>query len=451
MPRAPIVEQQLTRLRGARDDLGHELRAGARWLGEHALVRAVFSRAAANGEVFARLERDPELRADPYPAYEVIRARGRLVRGSLVWASTDHALATALLRHPDAGVTVGVPDLPRPMRALIRWGEDPWAVGPVDPPSLLAVNPPDHTRLRRLVNRAFTARQVQAQEEVVAETATGLLDAIEGEGSRVDLVEAYSSQLPVSVIGSILGVPPAENQQLLEWGNSAALLLDPGLSIGRFRQGNSAMRALHEWVDGHIERKRREPSDDLLSRLAGLEGDDVLSDVELRMVALLVLAAGFETTVNLISNAVALLDAHPHQRDLALAEPERWAGVVEETLRFESPVQNVIRTAPRALQIDGVDIPAGATVLLYLGAANRDPNVFDDPHTFDITRANAADHLAFSSGIHYCLGASLARAEARIALRMLFERFPGLTIDGEAVRRSTLVLRGYDRLPVRTH
>jgi cytochrome P450 len=434
-----------------RDPVG-DVRAAARWVGEHALTRAFFEHAARSGELFARIDCDPALRADPYPAYEELRSLGRLVPGRVVSATTDHALTTALLRHPDVRVGAGLRDLPGPLGALARWGTDPWAAGPIDPPSLLATDGVDHARMRRLVNRAFTARQVRSQEDLVAATAERLLDRIERAGAeRTDLVDAYAAQLPVAVIGAILGVPERDHRQLLAWGNSAASLLDPGLRWGRYRRASSAVRAMHRWVTAHVEEKRRHPGDDLLSQLALLDGDGdetQLTDLELRAVALLVLAAGFETTVNLISNAVVLLEQHRDQRERALAEPDLWAGVVEETLRFDPPVQNSLRIVPHDLELEGVEIAGGTPVLLFLAAANRDPAVFDDPQVFDVARPNANAHLAFSSGAHYCLGAALARAEARIALQMLHERFPDLRVDGTPRRRETRVLRGFERLPV---
>ncbi|WP_447643805.1 cytochrome P450 [Nocardioides zeae] len=446
----PLLDRH-DRVPARRDPVG-DVRAAARWAGEHALTRAFFEHAARSGELFARIDCDPALRADPYPAYEELRSRGRIVPGRIVSATADHALTTALLRHPDVRVGAGLRDLPGPLGALGRWGTDPWAAGPIDPPSLLAIDGVDHARLRRLVNRAFTARQVRAQEDLVTATAERLLDRIERSGAeRTDLVDAYAAQLPVAVIGAILGVPERDHRQLLAWGNSAASLLDPGLRWGRYRRASSAVRALHRWVTEHVEAKRRDPGDDLLSQLALLDGDGDetgLTDLELRAVALLVLAAGFETTVNLISNAVVLLERHREQRDRALAEPDLWAGVVEETLRFDPPVQNSLRVVPHDLELEGVAIAGGTPVLLFLAGANRDPAVFDDPHVFDSARPNANAHLAFSSGAHYCLGAALARAEARIALRMLHERFPDLRVDGEPVRRETRVLRGFERLPV---
>jgi cytochrome P450 len=181
-----------------------------------------------------------------------------------------------------------------------------------------------------------------------------------------------------------------------------------------------------------------------------MDGDDRLTDVELRATAGLLLAAGFETTVNLLSSGTQLLATHPDQLALLLEERDLWPGAVEEVLRFESPVQVTARSALRQTSVAGIDIQPGQMVVTMLGGANRDPDVFPEPHRFDVTRKNARDHLAFSGGIHYCLGAALARLEGEVGLRLLFERYPDLDVDAGAVRRRTRVLRGWERLPIRT-
>jgi cytochrome P450 len=199
-----------------------------------------------------------------------------------------------------------------------------------------------------------------------------------------------------------------------------------------------------------VARLRREPGDDLLSALATMADDDGsgLTETELLATALLVFGAGFETTVNLIGNGAAQLFAAPDQRRLLTEDPSRWPNAVDEVLRIDSPVQRTARRAHRNTTVHGVPVAAGELVVLVLAAANRDPQVFGDPHTFDVTRANARDHVAFSSGIHYCLGAALARMEGEVALRALFERFPDLAPAGRPERRRTLILRGYAAMPV---
>jgi cytochrome P450 len=205
---------------------------------------------------------------------------------------------------------------------------------------------------------------------------------------------------------------------------------------------------MHAFLREHFDRLRRDPGDDLVSRLVGLSGEEALTERELHATVMLLLGAGFETTVNLVGNAVVALDAHRDQWEALCAEPAGWANAVEEALRFDSPVQLTGRTARADVEVAGQRLPAGTRVTLLLGAANRDPDVFAEPARFDVTRVNARDHLAFSAGVHYCLGAGLARLEAEVALRALSERFPRLRVAGRPVRRDLRTLRGFEVLPV---
>jgi cytochrome P450 len=200
----------------------------------------------------------------------------------------------------------------------------------------------------------------------------------------------------------------------------------------------------------HVARLKQQPGDDLLSKLAALVDEgETLNDVELRATALLVIGAGFETTLNLIANGVVQLLDHPDQLAVLKENPAGWENAVDEILRYDSPVQATVRVSGEDTELAGHRVAAGKFVSIMLGGANRDPDVFTDPQRFDVTRPNAREHLAFSSGIHFCLGASLARLEGTIALRKLFERFPDLAISGTPVRRQMRVLRGYEHLPVR--
>jgi cytochrome P450 len=422
----------------------------AAWSLAHGIQRRFLRRNAARGDVVAQLAIDPAVIADPYAAFDELRARGRVVRNGFVAGTVDHAVADAVLRSEDFGTGAGQAELPAPLRRLHGWVTDQETLGPVDPPSMLVVDPPDHTRYRRLVSRSFTARKVGRMADRVADVAGRLLDEIAADAPAFDLVERYASRLPIGVIADLLGIPDEERVLVLEWGNQAAVTLDPGLDWPTYRTAATALREMHAWFDTHLERLRREPGDDLLSGLLRARGADQLTDVEVHAIGLLVLGAGFETTVNLIGNAVALLDQHPDQLARLVAEPDGWPNAVEEVLRVESPVQLTMRAALRDTDVAGESVAAGEAMLVYLAGANRDPAVFADPGRFDVTRPNAGDNLSFSAGIHYCLGASLARLEAAVGLRLLYERFPDLRVAGAPQRRGTRVLRGYAALPVTT-
>ena len=417
---------------------------------------AIRARARA-GNPDAEVLLDPSVRDDPFGHYERLRDDRPLVGGALARTSVHHDVCTEVLRSDDFGVVgrARADGLPPVLQVALRLAGPRPSVGPVDPPSMLAVDPPEHTRYRRLVSRAFSARAVARLRERTTEIADELLDELAREatahGGRVDLVERYASLLPVTVISEMLGVPTAMREQFLAWGDGAAPSLDMGVDWRTHRSVERSLAELDAWFRGHLDRLRREPGDSLLSALVTAASDDEagLTDEELLATALLVFGAGFETTVNLIANGAVQLFEHPDQRRVLADDPSLWPNAVEEILRVDSPVQRTGRRAVRATAVHDVPIAEGELVILVLAAANRDPRLFPDPHRFDVTRANARDHLAFSSGIHFCLGAALARMEGEIALRALFERFPGLTSAGTPRRRRTVMLRGYELLPVR--
>lgn len=424
-------------------------RSFAAWTLAHGLQRALIQRGARKGDLISRMVMDPALRLDPYPAYEELRARGAVSANGLISASVDHAVCNEVLRSDAFGTAGGQGELPKPLQWLHHRVIDPDTLGPVDPPSMLAVDPPLHTRYRKQVARAFTARKVGRMGDRVDSVAAELLDELAG-STGFDLIDAYASQLPVTVIADLLGVPASDRERLLVLGNEAAVTLDPGLSWKQFRRAEVALREMHTWFRGHVEQLTANPGDDLISQLVQLDGPDRLDPVELHQVGLLVLAAGFETTVNLIGNAVAMLDGHPDQLRWLQDNPDGWGNAVDEVLRHQPPVQLTLRIALRETEVAGKTFLPGHGILLYVGGANRDPAVFTDPASFDVTRPNADQHLSFSAGVHYCLGASLARLEAAVALRALYERFPDLHVSGRGERRPTRVLRGYERLPVAT-
>lgn len=424
------------------------MKTTTRWALQHCVVRVAAGRAARRGDLHARFMNDDRYRADPFPFYAEVRRTGRLVKGRLVNVTASYDVVSEVLRSDDWRAGPDEDAMPRPIRRLVRWSRDPRALGPIDPPSLLVVEPPDHTRYRRLVSKVFTARAVEALRPRIEAVAQGLLDQLTGR-DEADLVDAYASRLPVAVIAQILGVPPEDHARVLRLGHLAAPSLDVGLSYRDFRVVDGAVRDFQTWLTGHIERLRREPGDDLLSQLVRIEDEgDRLDEVELKATAGLLLAAGFETTVNLLGSATVLLLEHPEQLALAQQEPALWPAAVDEALRLEGPVQMTGRFAVRDTVAADQPMSRGELVVTYLGGANRDPDVFDRPDEFDLRRPNARDHLTFSAGRHFCVGAALARLEGEVALRALFDRYPGLSRRDGATRRTTRVLRGWQTLPV---
>jgi cytochrome P450 len=426
----------------------------ARWALSHGLLRTVVASRARGGSADARLLRDPAWQAEPWAHYRLLRECRPFAAGPTGRITAHHDVVTQVLRSDDFGVADRDRVLPAPARAAMRLVGPRRYAGVDAPPSMLAVDPPDHARFRRLVTRAFTAKAVAAlrtrTEEIAAELLDELADAFGHEGP-VDLVRRYAALVPVTVIAEMLGVPPEMRRTLLAWGDGAAASLDMGMPWPSYARSERSLAAFDAWLRGHLRGLREAPGQDLLSTLVQVADDDGsgLTEQELVATSMLILAAGFETTVNLISNGTVRLFENPDQRALLTEDPSLWPNAVDEVLRHDSPVQRTARMARRDTEVEGVPVAQGEIVVTVLGAANRDPAVFPDPDRFDVTRANAKDHVAFSSGIHYCLGAALARMEGEVALRALFTRFPDLAPAGEAVRRPTVILRGWETLPVR--
>lgn len=418
------------------------------WFAMHGVIRVMSRLAARRGDPQARMVADPALRADPMPFFDELRARGPLVRAQACLLTVDHAVAHELLRSDDFRVVSIGSNLPKPLRLLEELTR-PDLLHPLRPPSLLAVEPPEHTRYRKMVSSVFTSRAVAALQAGVEDTAAQLLDRLAAGPGVVDVVRQYCSQLPVAVISDVLGVPHSDRGKVLEFGELAAPSLDIGLSWQQFRKVQDGIAGFNDWLAAHLQRLQREPGDDLMSKLIEAHADGTrLNDEELRATAGLVLAAGFETTVNLLGNGIRLLLDNPDQLEIVQSDPSLWPNVVEEVLRFDSPVQLSARTAKCDTAIAGTPVRRGELVVIYLAATNRDPAVFEDPNRFDVRRGNAGKHLAFSGGRHFCLGAALARAEGAVGLRRFFTCFPDARLAGIGVRRDTRVLRGWAQLPV---
>ncbi len=380
--------------------------------------------------------------ADPYPAYRRLRERDPLHRSVI----TNSVLLTRYA------------DVDRVLRDHRRFGNDirkatasnvSVQVRERFNQSILMLDPPDHTRLRRLVMRAFTPRQVAQMEDYVRRTAHGLLDSI-GNADEFDLVPTLAVPLPTLVIARMLGVPQEDLDRFKRWSTGLARSVEPLISNRERERVFQSLEQLSRYLAGIIEQRRKEPSDDLVSRLveAEDEGDKLTADETVSMLRLL-LVAGNETTTNFIGNGVRSLLHHPEQLALLREQPELIPAAVEELLRYDSPVQWDIRVVLDRVELDDLTVEPGSLVYPCIGAANRDPEQFAHPDKLDITRADQGN-ISFGRGIHHCLGAPLARLEGRIALEVLLERFPELGFGRRRPRfHRSVTLRGLRHFDVR--
>ncbi|OHV34860.1 cytochrome [Pseudofrankia sp. EUN1h] len=422
-----------------------DARSAVYWGAAHGLPRVAVRAAARRGDLQGRLIVAGAGGGEVWEAVEQVRAAGPLYRGRFAFLTVDHAVTREVLASGD--FRAGSPARAGGLLGALMARTAPDVLHPMEPPSLLVTEPPTHTRHRQLVSRVFTARAVQNLRARTEQIASELLDGL-ATAEPVDLVATYCALLPVTVISEILGVPPGERPRVLALGSAVAPSLDFGLGLRQFRSVTAAMRDFESWLTGHLAWLRHEPGDDLLSQLiVARDQDGGLDESELKSIAGLVLAAGFETTVNLLGNGITLLSRHPEQLGRLRGQPELWPGAVEEILRIDPPVLLTGRISTRELDLRGVTVPAGTYVVTVLAGANRDPKVFAEPATFDVARANARDHVSFSAGRHFCLGASLARMEGEVGLRAFFDRYPDATLLPGARRRANRVLRGWSRLP----
>lgn len=316
------------------------------------------------------------------------------------------------------------------------------------PQSMLFIDPPDHTRQRRLVSRAFTPRRVEQMRERIAELAHGCVDRL-AEAGEADLLDVVGFPLPVAVIGAMVGVPEADWPRFRSLITASAAGIEPTASVAELRAAEAASHETWDYFVDLVAERRARPQDDLLSDLIRVEeAGDQLSEAEVIVVATLLFAAGFETTTNLIGNGMGALVRNPAEMDRLWADESLLPTAVEEMLRWDSPVQFDVRTSLEDADLAGEAVPEGTQVVTLLGAANRDPSHFTDPDRFDVGRDEGTP-MSFAAGIHYCLGANLARVEGREVFRALRHRFSAIELDGELVQRPRTTLRGYEAVPVR--
>lgn len=315
--------------------------------------------------------------------------------------------------------------------------------------SMTFMDPPDHTRVRRAMTHAFTPRALGRLEGVIATAATALLDRI-GDEDRFDLVDRFAGPLPLAIICAILGLPDDDGVMLRRAAARVVAGLEPGASDDILDAADAAIGRLVAFLGGRLVARRPDAgAGDLLSMLASLPADEALSPDELVHQAIFLLNAGHETTTGAIANAAGLLIADPAVLARARAGALPWEGVADEALRLFPPLHFTFRRTVAALDLGQTIVPADATLLVVLAAANRDPAVFSAPDRFDPARANARRHLSFAAGCHTCLGAALARMEMAIGLRLLFERMPDLALDGPPSPSAGLIFRGVRAMPVR--
>ncbi len=393
---------------------------------------------------------DPAVLADPYPFYDRLRAEDpvhweELEAGFTRWALTRYDDIAMVLRDPrlSARRHWDVDWLPEESRAAA------YDVQQAYQRQVLFVDAPDHTRLRRLMMAAFTPRVVAGMRPLIQQLVDQMLDAVAPAGG-MDVIADLAYPLPTSVIAAMLGVPPDDRPRFQVWATDMGTTFDGDPArperAGRAYEG---VASLLEYMADLVRQRRRSPRDDLTQALiAASDAGEVLSAEEVVANAALLLVAGHETTTNLIGNGLLALLRHPDQMERLRAQPDLIESGVEELLRYDSPVQMTARVAKEDLEIDGRHIAAGQLVVVFLGAANRDPAQFSQPNRLDVSRTENR-HLSFAYGPHFCLGAALARLEGQIAFSTLLRRWPRLELATETVRwRDNATLRGLVSLPV---
>lgn len=380
---------------------------------------------------------DPDIIADPYPIYRELRSEA-----PAYWS--EQANTWVLSRYDDVCAALADPATYSSASGIFP---TPPGVDMTELflPMLIMTDPPRHTALRKIVSKAFTPRRIAALEPHIHTIVEDLLNDSPESGGW-DFVSGFAGPLPAVVIADMLGVPRADRDRFRIWSTT---LIQSNPTRGEFGPGLDAAASLYEYFSGFLEERRAHPQDDLMTALVQADADgERLSEEELLGFCLLLLVAGHETTTNLLSNSAVVLAQHPDSRRELANRPELVTSAVEELLRYDSPVQGLSRTLTRPVDVHGQHMTAGQTVLLLFGSANRDDQAFPNADHFDLHRAPERQ-VAFGRGIHFCLGAALARLEARIALQTLLDRKPDWQVDlDSAVRLRSGPIRGYVSLPL---
>ena len=389
---------------------------------------------------------NPRFKANPYPVYARLRTEAPIYRTNVafwlpaIWIVTRYDDVVTILKDPrfSKDYIRAYPWIPPSMRAMFR--------------HLLSIDPPDHTRLRSLVQKAFTPRLIEGLRARIHGICDDLLDRCAASSDPIELIEAYALPVPLTIISDLLGVPLKDRRRFGPWTKKVAAA-SASASLGDFLRAFPSLTKLSRYIRGLVTLRRALPQDDLMTALVRAEeSGDRLTEDEIVSMVILLLLAGHETTVHLTASGALTLMQHPEQKMRMQETPELRASAIDEILRYASPVEFATpRITLEDVTIGAVTIPRGALVGVSLGSANHDESQFPDPETFDVAR-EPNRHVAFGMGSHFCLGAALARLEGEIALTTLFRRFPGLhlAVPSDSLRwRKSLALRGLEELPVK--
>jgi cytochrome P450 len=408
-----------------------------------------YNRAAVSTAVVPFAPHDPTFVADPYPAYEELRRRGPIHRYEPTdqWLIPRHSDVTSLLRDRRFGRTY----LHVATHAEMGRPEDPDYTGPfwwLIRNGILDMEPPDHTRVRRLVAKAFSPRRVEELRPTVQAIMDGLVDEVSGE-HQIDLIARLAEPLPVTVIAELLGIPPADRHHLRPWSAEICRMYELNPTEEDGRAASTAALEFAAYLRDLIGERRRRPTGDLISGLVEVvDQGDRLTEDEMIGTCVLLLNAGHEATVNVTGNGWWALFRNPDQLDLLRREPGVLPRAVEELMRYDTPLQMFERWVLEDVEIHGVKVPKGSELALLFGSANHDPDVFDRPDELDLSRDHNP-HMSFGAGIHFCLGAPLARVELQTSFGMLLRRFPRMELVEEPGWKPNYIIRGLRALQVR--